>query len=87
MHSKLKSLDDESFNVKVSMLDVYNQFKQGKFKNVVLPPFELTADDEKKLKKEKFKKMVMHVPEKLTLQEKLKVMNELKTIKSSRKLL
>ena len=83
LHSQLDTLKNEKFDAKVSLIDVYNQFKHDKFKNVALPSFELTAEDEKKLKTEKFAaKMIVHIPEKLTLKEKLKVMNEIKLYKS-----
>lgn len=84
LYGQLASLRNEKFDSKVSVVDVYHQFKQGKFKNVVLPPFELTAEDEKKVKSEKFETMVLHIPEKLTLKEKIKVMSGIKTYKKKR---
>ena len=50
-----------------------------------LPPFELTKEDEKKLKTEKFNKLVKRLPEKLTLQEKIKVLSGIKTFKKPKK--
>ena len=49
-----------------------------------MPPFELTAEDGKKVRSEKFEKMVIHIPEKLTLKEKVKVMSGIKTYKKKR---
>jgi len=39
--------------VKVTLLDVYNQFKKDRFKTVTLPAFELNESEENKIYKEK----------------------------------
>ena len=63
-------------------MDVYQDLKSSKFKKVsLLPTFEVTEADKKQAKKENFNHMIYKLREKLSLQEKMTVIEKLRKYK------